>query len=269
MEYFKTSDGLQLAYEIDDNTDPWTAPETLLLLHAAMGSSRRYYAWVPHLARHFRVVRPDLRGHGESQPHGADALSLERLSLDVIELLDHLGVRSAHLAGSSAGAFIAQELAIHYPQRVSSLACYAATPGMKMGKQDYSGWVARIRADGVAVFLRETIADRIDISTVSEGFVDWFLSEAARTDVNTLVRFVPLMAGVDLTAGLPLIRCPALAVVPGGDPFHTVDEYRVLPDAIRDCRFVVYDGLPHNITDAVPDRCAQELRRFLQSLTHP
>ena len=36
---------------------------------------------------------------------------------------------------------------------------------------------------------------------------------------------------------------------------------------IPDCEFVVYEGLPHNITDAVPDRCAQELKRFL--LAHP
>jgi 3-oxoadipate enol-lactonase len=52
-------------------------------------------------------------------------------------------------------------------------------------------------------------------------------------------------------------------VVPGGDPIHTVDEYRVLEQLIPDCEFVVYEGLPHNITDAVPDRCAQDLKRFL------
>jgi 3-oxoadipate enol-lactonase len=59
---FTTSDGLSLAYYIDDFTDPWKPAPTLLLLHAAMGSARRYFAWVPHLCRDYRVVRLDLRG---------------------------------------------------------------------------------------------------------------------------------------------------------------------------------------------------------------
>ena len=41
---FTTSDGLCLAYYIDDFTDPWEKPSTVLLLHAAMGSARRYFA---------------------------------------------------------------------------------------------------------------------------------------------------------------------------------------------------------------------------------
>ena len=41
------SDGLKLQYAIDDYSDPWKPQETLFLLHAAMGSSRRLYKWVP------------------------------------------------------------------------------------------------------------------------------------------------------------------------------------------------------------------------------
>ena len=69
VQHFTASDGLQLAYAIDDFTDPWTSASTLLLLHAAMGHSGHYYAWVPRLSRHYRVVRVDLRGHGASEHH--------------------------------------------------------------------------------------------------------------------------------------------------------------------------------------------------------
>jgi 3-oxoadipate enol-lactonase len=62
VQHFTTSDGLQLAYAIDDSTDPWTSASTLLLLHAAMGHSGRYYAWVPRLSRHYRLVRLNLQG---------------------------------------------------------------------------------------------------------------------------------------------------------------------------------------------------------------
>ena len=66
MSHFAASDGLKLSYLVDDYTDPWRESATLVMLHAAMGSARRFYAWVPHLARDFRVVRLELRGHGDS-----------------------------------------------------------------------------------------------------------------------------------------------------------------------------------------------------------
>ena len=56
MQSFTASDGLKLSYRIDDYTDPWRQADTVVLVHAAMGSSNRFYAWVPHLARDFRVV---------------------------------------------------------------------------------------------------------------------------------------------------------------------------------------------------------------------
>ena len=94
MQHFNASDGVRLAYTIDDFTDPWLKAPTLLLLHAAMGHSQRYYAWVPRLCRHYRVVRMDLRGHGESAvPPAEPALSMERLVKDMAELLDHLGLQ--------------------------------------------------------------------------------------------------------------------------------------------------------------------------------
>ena len=64
--HFNASDGLILSYYVDDYTDPWRQSPTLVMVHAAMGNARRFYAWVPHLARDFRVVRLELRGHGDS-----------------------------------------------------------------------------------------------------------------------------------------------------------------------------------------------------------
>ena len=64
---FKTSDGIEIAYYIDDFSDPWRPADPLLVLHPAMSSSRRYYSMVPGLARRFGVIRMDTRGHGESQ----------------------------------------------------------------------------------------------------------------------------------------------------------------------------------------------------------
>lgn len=77
------------------------------------------------------------------------------------------------------------------------------------------------------------------------------------------------MATVDLTDQLGGIRCPTLAVVPDDDPISSMAQYEVLRDRIKDIEFIVYRGLPHNITDAVPDRCAEELKRFLLAHQQP
>jgi 3-oxoadipate enol-lactonase len=264
MQHFTASDGVHLGYVIDDFTDPWNPPETLVLVHAAMGSSRRLYAWVARLARDFRVVRLDLRGHGGSEvPDASLPFTLQRLARDVIELIDHLGVDRIHLAGSSAGAIISMKVAIDHPERVKTLANFASTPGLGPSNVDAEKWVAHIQRRGVRGFLSETIADRFDLAVVDPRFVEWFLDESAKTSAAWLARFVPLMRSVDLTQDLGRIRCPMLTVVPDHDPISSMAQYEVIRDRVPNVKFVVYHGLPHNITDAVPDRCAAELHRFL------
>ena len=63
MKRFLATDGVSIAYTIDDYTDPWRegAP-TAILLHAGMGSSKRWIPMVPSLARRFRVVRMAFAG---------------------------------------------------------------------------------------------------------------------------------------------------------------------------------------------------------------
>jgi 3-oxoadipate enol-lactonase len=263
VQKFRASDGLEIAYFLDDYTDPWRPADTVILVHAAMGSSIRFYAWVPQLARDFRVARIDMRGHGATPIPGSVQLSVPRLAQDVVELADHLGARRFHVAGSSAGSAVAATVAIDYPDRVLSLGAFACTGGIRHGLQDQNSWVKKIGEKGLAAFLRDTIADRVDLKSVEPGFVDWFIAESGKTPVAALERFVPMMRQFEFVADLHRIRCPTLAVAPGGDPIHTVDHYRALPDRIPGCEFVVYEGLPHNITDAVPDRCARDYRGFL------
>ena len=262
MHSFTASDGLEIRYAVDDYTDPWKPTQTLFLLHAAMGSSRRLYRWVPILARHFRVVRPDMRGHGQSGVPGADQLTLSRLARDVDELAQHLDCERIHLAGSSAGAIVAMQTAIEYPSRIRTLANFASTPGLKNSLIEPQKWIATIRSKGLRAFMQETIHDRFPGNADPE-FLRWFVDESARTDEDLLCRFVPMMKEVDQTSRLKEIACPMLTVVPDHDPLGTLAQYEVIRDLVRDCEFVVYSGLPHNITDAVPERCAEELKRFL------
>ena len=80
MPTFETSPGVHLHYLVDDFTEPWRQPATIVLLHGNAESSQAWYAWVPLLARRFRVVRPDMRGYGASTPMPRDF----KWTLDVI-----------------------------------------------------------------------------------------------------------------------------------------------------------------------------------------
>ena len=69
----------------------------------------------------------------------------------------------------------------------------------------------------------------------------------------------------DWTAELPRISCPTLIVAPGHEPIGENSTYEVMAKAIPRAELVVFEGMPHNIGDAAPERCAGELVRFLKA----
>jgi 3-oxoadipate enol-lactonase len=262
MESFTAGDGSQLAYYIDDFTDPWRKPPVLLLLHAAMGSAKRYYDWIPALCRHYRVVRLDLRGHGESGIPPADRpLTLNRLVTDVVELMDHLGLADAHIVGNSAGGYLGQQLAMNHARRVRSLMLFGSTPGLKNSQAPT--WIPQIEAKGLRGFLAETIAEMLPLGQVDPGLVEWFLDEAAKNDPAYIGKFVLLMASYDWSDQLGRIQCPTLVVVPGAEPIGSTANYEPFRRLVSDVEMRVYDGAPHNICDAFPDRCTGNVLEFL------
>jgi 3-oxoadipate enol-lactonase len=98
---------------------PATAPP-LLLLHSIGTTHDIWDAQARALARRFRVIRPDLRGHGLSEVTPGD-YTMAGLAQDILSLLDALGIAAAHLAGTSIGGRIAQQVAADAPERVLSL----------------------------------------------------------------------------------------------------------------------------------------------------
>jgi len=263
MPFFLTGDGVRLHYAADDFTDPWRSAPTVVLLHAAMGSLERFRAWLPALARDFRVVRLDTRGHGGSAtPRPETELTIDRLARDVAELLDHLGVARAHVSGSSAGGYVAQHLAATRPERVARLALFSSAPGLSHSTVRLDDWLALVRARGAGGLLEATLAARVDPARVEPGFVRWMVDAAQPMDREFTCRFLTLMAGLDLSGRLGEIRAPTLVVEAGGDTVNTRAGYGLLR-RIPNHEVVVYEGLPHNITNGAPERCASDLRRFL------
>ncbi|MGD8193367.1 alpha/beta fold hydrolase [Herbiconiux sp. P18] len=104
--------------------DP-AAPAVLLVHGFASNRSDNWVRtrWLPPLVdAGFRVIAPDLRGHGESgRPRRLAAYTLPRLLGDLTAVLDATDARVAHVVGYSLGARLAWELAVRRPERVASL----------------------------------------------------------------------------------------------------------------------------------------------------
>jgi pimeloyl-ACP methyl ester carboxylesterase len=258
---FNTSDGVRIAYCVDDFTDPWKKAPVLVMLHAAMGSSRRFYSMVPGLARRFRVVRLDTRGHGESQiPSASLTLDKARLAQDVLEALDHLGLDRAHVLGNSAGGYAAQQLAIHFPARVQSLVLYGSAPGFK-GEQG-KRWMADAAVRGMRPVFGETINDRFPIGQVDQRLVDWFMDEICKNDLAWLARWFGYWTDTEFMDEVSAIACPTLIVAPGAEPIGSVSAYAEMQKRIKNSQLITYANARHNICDYLPDACVADALAF-------
>lgn len=261
-QFFTASDGASIAYYTDDFSAPWRDALTLLLLHSAMGNSQRFFSMVPGIAKHYRVVRMDMRGHGASHlPRPDENFSLARLTQDAVELLDRVGAAEAHIVGNSAGGYVAQRIAIEHPDRALSLTTYGSTPGLNPAALE---WLPRVQAEGLTPFLADTIHMRFDLDSTDPALVQWFLTQTAENDPAFVARFITHMASLSWGPDLAKIRCPTLVVYPGAETVGGTDGYDPYRRYVKDVTLIAYDHMPHNICDMLPDRCVADLLDFLR-----
>jgi pimeloyl-ACP methyl ester carboxylesterase len=88
--------------------------EVLLLIHGMAGSSQSWRELIPRLAERYRVIAPDLLGHGQSAKPRTD-YSLGAFAVGLRDLLDELGVASATVVGHSLGGGIAMQFLYQHP----------------------------------------------------------------------------------------------------------------------------------------------------------
>jgi len=145
-----------------------------LVLSNSLGTTLDMWApQVPALAREFRVIRYDTRGHGGSSVTPGPYV-IDQLGRDVVALLDALRIERASLAGVSMGGMTGMWLGIHAPQRLDRLAIVCSSA--HIGGED--GWNARIRA--VQVDGMNAVADAV----VSR----WFTPEYAQREPAVIER---------------------------------------------------------------------------------
>ena len=127
--------------------------EPVILLHGGLANSNYWGYQVPALAKHYRVIVMDSRGHGRST-RNEDPLSYHLMARDVIGLMNFLHIPKVTIVGWSDGAIVGLDMAINYPARLSRLFAFAANSdpsGVKDTSQSpvFQEYVARAEQEYV------------------------------------------------------------------------------------------------------------------------
>ncbi|HEX8427003.1 3-oxoadipate enol-lactonase [Hymenobacter sp.] len=151
-------------------TGPADAP--VVVLSNSLGTDHTLWnAQAPALAEHFRVLRYDTRGHGQSAVP-AGPYTIEQLGHDVLALLDALELKQVHFCGISLGGLTGQWLGIHAPERLHKLVL--SNTAAKIGTADmWNARIAQVAAEGLSK-LAEATAGR------------WFTPKFQQTQPETV-----------------------------------------------------------------------------------
>jgi pimeloyl-ACP methyl ester carboxylesterase len=263
MPAFRSSPDLEMHYLVDDYTDPWRKPETILLLHGNAESSASWYAWVPLLARQLRVVRADMRGFGASTPMPRDfPWTLDVVIDDFIRLMDMLGIERFHLVGAKIGGVIARAFAARRAGRVQTLTVIGSPPPLRKGAEKIPALTTEFERHGVEAWAKVNMAGRLGETFPKEG-VEWWTKFMGRTALSTEIGFNASINYSDIRADLPRITCPTLVITTEGSALASVEETRAWQQSISNSELLVLPGNSYHVATTAAERCAQATLDFI------
>jgi len=236
----------------------------VVLTHGACVDHHSFDLHIPTVARDYRVLTWDVRGHGLSQPMG-EPFSLPLAVEDLLAILDRLGYQQAVFVGHSNGTYIAQELAFRHPERVQALVIADGTC-ITWKRSAFDDWLVRISGGLMGLFPYETlkkaglpmVSDRKDV----QEYTYRAYSMLSKTDYlaiwNGMTRSLHVEPHYRITQPLLLMH---------GDQDEMGDCKKIAPAWARqspDCQYVVIPNAKHfAILDNAPF-FTQTLMEFLK-----
>ena len=265
MPYIDLHD-TQLYYDIDDYTDPWRTPKSVLMIHGFTESTPAWRRWVPGLARDYRVIRYDQLGFGQSAPVENDnAFSTQRFVEHAAQLIEKLGDGKAHVIGAKSGGLVAIELARLRPECVASITL-ASVP---LDPPQPGNWLAHMEQHGVKSWARDTMPPRLGSNStgVSPEAFEWWVNLMGSTRIETARAYMRWVSNIDVGKTLNEVKCPAL-VLKTETPrrAYSQGDYDVYRDKLPHAKVVALPVDGYHVGATHPDECARITREFLIEL---
>ena len=238
----------------------------LFLIHGIGASRASFAGLVPHLARRFRCISYDLRGHGAS-PKPPPPYSLDDLVDDLEALCAELGIERAHFAGHSLGGMIGPAYARRHPQRVLTLGLYS-TAAFRTADDSakVQGVVAAMRTKGIAPVL-ETLRDRWftpEFAQRRPEVIERRMRQVIETDPDVFLSVFDIYAQTEMSPWLHEIDAPCLVLTGEEDGGCNPRLNREMAAALPDAELVILPRLRHAILLEAADAVAPPVLDFLE-----
>lgn len=258
-----------LHYALDDFTDPWRDAPHLILQHGYGRSGRFWYSWVPYLSRFYKVVRPDLRGLGQSQiPDNLETgLSVEAYIDDLLALIDELGGGPIHYCGESLGGILGMVLAAQHPQKLRTLSLVAAPLLINQDTQrafafGHPTWQDALKAMGSRQWAEAANSATRFPDGTDPGLLAWYADEMGKSSVDVLIRMSRIASTVDATPTIDRITTPTLGLYPAVAPVTIQSQEQALKERIRSLKIVHVPSRHHTIQNIMPATLAKQVLHF-------
>jgi abhydrolase domain-containing protein 6 len=254
-------DGRELHHDEGGDGQP------LVLLHGLADDRTSFARTAAGLTHRYRVILPDLDGHGDNAPVAGADYSVRGQVDRLHAFIEARGLSSFHLGGNSMGGHVAAAYALRHPGRARSLILVNAAGLQVDDHVVYAGFGERM----ATVADLEAVLDRVYHRRPRlPGFIARHLVEriGARFDhTNAMVEAVKAGADFALDDRIARVSIPTLVLWGRHDVvvrFNVAEAYR---DRIGGARLVLLDDAAHSPQLEVPDRVAEEVARFLAGLT--
>lgn len=259
---------------IDDFTDPWKPKETILIQPGFGRHSAFFYHWIPVLARKYRVIRRDLRGHGLSSTPGPDYdYSLDTVLGEIVDLLDQLGINKVHYLGESTGGMIGVAFAAKFHYRCQSLIMCATPTHLPPSAQTewalgLESWEAACRAMGPQAYFQALAKMPGGVGQPDPAYTTWWLEQVAINSSEGWARYARFLSTFEIR---PLYKdivdskMPLLILAPTKSRNTPFEDQEAQRDHLPGCTFVVVDGQGHEIFVDKAELCQKAVLEFLES----
>jgi len=257
-----SANGIQMKYVLEG---PANGP-MVTMSHSLATDLSMWDAQAKALARRYRVLRYDTRGHGDTDaPTGAYTLS--QLADDARALLKALGIARTHWIGLSMGGMIGQTLALSAPEILQSLSlCNTSSRIPADVKHVWDERIATVDAKGMEPMVEPTVARWLTSKFIEthEDVVETVRAMIRRTPAKGYIGCCHAIKALDLTDRLKTITLPTLIIVGAQDMGTPLAASQAINQQIKGSELVVLDPASHLSNLEQPEAFTNALEQFLK-----